>query len=84
MHMGQDFAGSAEIIATLEVCVTTLNAKGFQVTAHLLEMAVLDLKCRVHGISKRELALLGLVALNALDHRTDPVRAEQTTPEKLQ
>lgn len=48
-------AKSYELVAILEADAASLQAEGFEATAHLLRMVVLDLRCRINGISVDEL-----------------------------
>lgn len=57
------------MVHTLDTYVRTLNERGFPVTAHFVEIAALDLKCRVKGIAEHEIATLGLLARHVFERK---------------
>jgi hypothetical protein len=75
-----EFDWLADMIAKLDEYVDVLSANGFSITAHFLEIAVLDLKCRASGVSEHEIVTLGLLARHVFERKWAARRVSNCTP----
>ena len=81
MTQQQRFNGSSEMIQKLDEYVDVLRDNGLDVTAHFLEIAVLDLKCRVGGVSEHEIATLSLLARHVFERKWAARRVSKAAKE---
>ncbi len=58
-----------EIANCLDKYVAEFTKRGMLLTAHFLDLAALDLKCRLKGISEHEIATLALLARRTFEQK---------------